>query len=525
MLFTFRLFVFSILLCLISSSLRAGGGDEWNSSFFVDKGFNILHEGLVTTSVRRSSSMSPHNFNGKESDEERATKKYNLLSWSKYLKTTPIIAERIVYDNDSSIEVSSSVKRYLDIVHQQEDTVSSGIPYWLDDAEKKSKLLELQINRDKYIEIVTAQLQTETDPFLKQRYIYLLVRLQHYSDRYEDVVSLYEKYKKDIQQPTEEVTHWINLLHAGALQHLGERAKSAYIFATTFRETKTKHLQSQINFRITTDEEWQDLLKLCKNDDEKALMHFMRAIRNNANSFQELEVIYKMAPNSTWFDNLLIRELEFVQFSKTPSLGANGLWLININKEVLIDSSSLSVFDEEQEFTEKQRRTEYLTQLSQFVALVLQEKKRTDLFLSHYASLYLRLLSEEPIDLFDIQAYKQHYAQDSRLLFTKGLELFVYLENLEEINETSEKIISDQLIEIKALDKEDNLSLDGNIMTYTYIKLAPLYLKANQPGKYYFAKNRGRINEDEILVGEIRGLLKLRKLDSPNFLEKRMINR
>ena len=534
----------TFLVCLLPATLHAGGGD-WNSPFYIDNGFNILHKGMVKTYIKRSSSLSPHNFNSEEYEERALTEQYNLAAWSEYLKTTPKVAKEIVYDFNPSeeisetnrspaIEIAPSLKRYLTIVRQQEEVVSGGVPYWLSGEEKQQAIKQRQTSRNESINTITKQLKTETDAFLRQRYVYLLLRLQHYSGQYQAVVDLYQQHYQDIASPKEasnrEVTHWINLLKAGALQRLGKRAESAYLFATTFRHTESKRLQAQINFKIKTDEEWDALLGLSENDDEKALMHFMRAIRTNANSLQELQAIYRIAPDSEWFDNLLIRELEFVQFARQRVFGgpAGGSKEV-LNKQILIDAigvvSGAKKSDQKVLTTQAQRRAEYIEQLSSFLSQVREDKKRKDLYLSDYASLYLKLLSSQSIGLSEVLDFQRQYAQDSRLTYSQGLDYFVYLENLKAIDESAEKIISKKIAAIEAINKdEDGKPLyNDDIMAYTYIKLEPMYFKTGQAGKYYIAKARGFVDEDEILIGEIKGLEALKKKPAPNLLEQRML--
>ena len=535
---------FALFVFLSPVTLQAGGGD-WNSPFYTDNGFNILHKGMVKTYIKRSSSLSPHNFNSEEYEERSLTEEYNLAAWSGYLNTTTKTAKAIVYDLNPSevssgtnshlgVEITPAIKRYLVIVRQQEEVVSGGVPYWLSAEEKQQAIKQRQTSRSESIEAITEQLKTETDVFLRQRYVYLLLRLQHYSGQYQAVVDLYQQYSKDIVSPEEaankEVTHWINLLKAGALQRLDKRAESAYLFATTFKQTESKRLQAQINFKIKTDAEWEELLSLSQNDDEKALMHFMRAIRTNANSLQELQAIYRIAPDSEWFDNLLIRELEFVQFARQRVSGARaGGSREVLNKQILIDAigvvSSAKVGDKKVLTTQAQRRVEYLEKLGVLLSQVQEDKKRKDLYLTDYASLYLKLLSGQSIGLAEVLAFQRQYAQDARLPYTQGLDYLVYIENLDAIDGEAEKVISKKIAAIEALNKdyEGKPMFNDDIMAYTYIKLEPLYFKTGQAGKYYIAKARGFVDEDEILIGEIKGLETLKKQSSPNLLEQRML--
>lgn len=195
---------------------------------------------------------------------------------------------------------------------------------------------------------------------------------------------------------------------------------------------------------------------------------------------------------------MLFRELEFAQFADRVPGNEAEPWLQasrGINKDVLIDD--LKAYEEAKTDEAKQklrdRRSQYLTQLSQLLDQVKQDKKRKDLFPSDYASLYLKVLSAQPIAAADVSAFLAAYpVHDPRLSYVKPLDHLAYLENLSAIDPTSEAALADNLTAVEALEKP--LNQEGgddeynnpykrrtqDIMTYTYAKLEPLYFNAKQ---------------------------------------------
>lgn len=509
--------------------------------FYYSKSLDILYSELVNPHFVRRRSYFPGSYNSDEYDEAQVTETYNLKAWGDYLKVSAEDAKAIVYErNEEKLATQPEVvKTYLGIVAQQEPLATQGDPRWLTKEEQQQQKEENAKLGSTVMAAIKQQLETEKDAFLRQRYAYLLIRALHYTGQYPEALTAYGQYAADIQQPDKEVAVWTGLLYAGALQRTGKRAEAAYQFATLLTKTDTKKLQAELNFSIKTDAEWSALMGLCKNNDEKALMHFVRALRVNANSLEELKSVYALAPDSGWFDAMLFRELEFAQFADRVPGNQEELWLQasrGINKDVLIDD--LDAYEQAKTEQAKQklrdRRSQYLTKLSQLVGQVRQDKKRKDLFLSDYAALYLKVLSAQPIAVADVRSFLAAYPNDPRLPYVKPLEHLVYLENLGTVDASSEAVIAEDLTAVEALEKPNNQEGEDDeynnaykrrtqdIMTYTYAKLEPLYFNAKQPGKAYLAKQRGNISLDDIKVGQIRELQALQAKSSPNRLEQKM---
>ena len=507
------------ILCICLSSLpltlNAGGG-EYYSSFYKDNGFNILYDGLLNeTRIARTSSQSPSVYNGVQYEQHDAKKTYNLLVWQRFLRKTTDEIEAIVYRGELSADLPIEVSDYLHFVQLQQPLVNPD-DVWNEIPAERAQRKQQQHNAvNQAIAAAEEKLKTVKTPFIRQRYVFLMIRLAHYSAQYDQALQLYARYTSDIDKLQNEVAQWIYSLRAGALQHIGKFAESAYAFAKVFSRTRSLKMSSHLDFRIKTDAQWDALMTLCKNNDEKALMHYMRALKSNANSLQELQQVYQLAPNSSWVNALLFRELEFVQFAR----GGNG----KLQTKILIDDVDRYAWSEKNQATPQKiaRRTDYLNKLSQIVATIKTDNKRRDLFLVDYATLYLRLLSQQPITIADVTDFQQKYAYTTRTQYTTGLAYFVYLENLKSIDANSEQTISTYLEKIQPKTKKEAWEVD-DVMDYTYNKLAPLYVKSKQKGKAYIAQHNGYIDPDEILVGQLRELNSLAQQENPHFLIKQM---
>lgn len=490
-------------LLLLPGQVLAGGGDYY-SPFYVDKSFNILPPALTKQRLYKRTSHFSGSYGAEEYGEVAERRAFNIKLWSDFLQRSPADTRPIVYEGKFPDDLDPEVKAYLTAAQAQQALVTQ-------------PQKDPQPYNEAIAKLQAALAQTDSD-FLRQRYVYLIIRLAHYSKQYDRVEQLYAEYAKQRQQPAAEISLWIDALYAGALQRNGERAQAVYRFAQLFKHSQTRRLEARINFVIKTDAEWQALLALCQDDDEKALMYFIRSLKNKANSLQELRTIYQLAPNSPWVDEALVRELEYVQFGKDyQPMPGGSRWqaVTTVDREHLITDSNVKPKLAEQA---KQRRTIYLTELDEIITQIRSDKQREDLFLSDFAVLYLKLLRQQPVTVAEVQALQAAYTDKARTKATKALEYFVYLENLQAIDNAAEEKISAYLAQLLPLYKgEGNYSNDRsnfktNILDYTYIKLEPLYLQQKadwQPAKTYAAKNRGTVVLDNMLVVELRDFQRL----------------
>lgn len=510
---------FVVFLISFPTLVFACGSFDYGT-YYIERGYNILHEGLVGSDFRRvtNSQLIPF-YHDKENTQLEITKKINIEEWASYLNKSKADAEKIIYTGENTDGLDTEMLQYLAFIRQVEPLVD----YYNSWERDKQKDILQKYNSG--IELAELSMQQTQSDFLKLRYFFGAMRLAHYSKQYDKEQILYEKYSGQLSAVKSEVQYWITALKAGMDQHQGKKAQSAYQFAKLFKESKTKRYTAYVGFSIKSDAEWKELIALCKDDDEKALMNFIRALKPKANSLQELKQIYELAPNSVWLDALLARELEYVQFAKQIKENRPGSWYsysLDMNKRMLIaDVDQYDVVTQKLAGQKVTRRSQYIDNLSQIVQQIKTEGKHTDIFLAEFADVYLKLLSQKPVSLEDVGKLQIKYVDDPRVDYLESLKLFVYLEHIPVINPQVESEISIYLERIKK-QEEGGLSFD-DILAYTYIKLEPLYEQEKTAFKHYISKYRGVFNPDNILVFEIRELKKLQEKADKNLLEKQML--
>ena len=145
---------------------------------------------------------------------------------------------------------------------------------------------------------------------LKWRYAFQIVRLLHYSGYWEEAMQAYDELASPLATAGNELMYyWTLSQYAGVLHGVEEKVRSSYLFAQVFDKCPSLRTPAWLSFDINSDLEWASLLAMCKTDEEKANLYFMRAIVPDAVGAQEIRAIQKIAHASEKTDLLLLREI------------------------------------------------------------------------------------------------------------------------------------------------------------------------------------------------------------------------
>ncbi len=150
--------------------------------------------------------------------------------------------------------------------------------------------------------------------YMKLRYAYQIIRLAHYAGLFSQALELYEKLVPKIdryESGYEEsiIPWWIEGHRAGALMGLGKRAEASYLYAKIFRYCSGRRLSAYQSFKIKTDGEWAECLKLCESDEERAMLYAIRASNPKSKAVEEMRAIYRLDPLNPELEGLLVQEI------------------------------------------------------------------------------------------------------------------------------------------------------------------------------------------------------------------------
>lgn len=145
--------------------------------------------------------------------------------------------------------------------------------------------------------------------YIRLRYAYQIIRLEHYSKNYAQVLSLYDLLMPQIDNDPSIIEYWIDGHRAGALMALGRNVEASYIFSKIFENCPSKAESAYRSFNIKTDEEWEQCLLLCQSDRERATLYVLRAQAADSKALEEMERIYQLDPKNRHLDNLMVEEI------------------------------------------------------------------------------------------------------------------------------------------------------------------------------------------------------------------------
>lgn len=461
----------ALLITLSYSKIIACTGG-WQEMYVKDEYYNFLQASMVHLDsdnplYQLSGSYSAHNerFDYFRQKKQEA----NIKAWHTYFKDELSKKEiKSIFYALNSIEKSHkrykkkntypAFTRYLAFLNRQNSYAQNNA----------------QENKQIYVELINdglKLLKEEQDPFLKERYLYLMMRLFHHQGNYQKTLNLYREYFNSVNANA--VVHeWIDALLAGSYQHLNLNLKANQLYAKIFKENKTNAHLGYYDFKIHSDLEWETLLSEAKDNDTKALYHFLRAMQWRNEPLFELEAIAKLAPTSVWFERL------------------NFMIMQDFQKQRYELMSQANTKDK----SFKNALQSYNLQKNHFINILNNIKKPS--FFTLYAKLYLETLDYKTLQTSDIVKLYALANTEERVY----VQLLSYMHGLHQLNSSAlidQKILYKQLkLLLPQLPKEKQKS----ILRYTALQLATLYPKNSLETHFneLFAKYK-TVNRHQIL--------------------------
>lgn len=161
--------------------------------------------------------------------------------------------------------------------------------------------------------------------FFKLKYAYQLVRLAHYSGRFEQAITLYDSLvaKNNVRSVLQPMSL---ALKAGALLRTGNPREAAYAYSRAFAASPVKRISNYISFDWCVsgkDIPMEDYLSLCRNNRERADMLALFGLNTPGNAFSILQQIHALDPASEVLEVLAVREINKLEEKYlTPNLSA-----------------------------------------------------------------------------------------------------------------------------------------------------------------------------------------------------------
>ena len=293
--------------------------------------------------------------------------------------------------------------------------------------------------------------------FLKLRYGFQLVRLQHYLKNYTDAIIDFDKYVEPLNDGSY-IYYRALEQKAGAYGGLERNAEACYNFSLVFDHLKDRKLICLRSFQFSDDTEWDSCMGLAKSSEEKATLYFMRALEPESNRLEEMKYIYSIHPSSDKLQLLIVRELakqehNVLEWNKTYPYSI-------LDNNILQEDNSLGYYA--------------------FITDVIKENKVSDIAFWQIAQAYICFLhgditrSKTIIDALKKQPLSKEYLNQ-----IAQIEYLNYLLAIKQVSTANEDYIPDAMSKIVPALNEYGEN-ETYIQEYTYSHLYRVYAINNQ---------------------------------------------
>ncbi|MBS7332504.1 MAG: hypothetical protein KIG88_02770 [Weeksellaceae bacterium] len=169
-----------------------------------------------------------------------------------------------------------------------------------------------QLDNLKVMNVLERSYKAESDPALKMRYAYQMVRFAHYSNQYIEAINLFNKYVVPLNQKS--VMYYYALdQKAGAERAVGNFIQANYDFFEVFSHTKNRKESAFNSMKVTQDLDYEQLLKNAKTNQEKIDLYLLIGYKDFNNPLAAMRQILKLDANAEQAKVLYARAINLVE--------------------------------------------------------------------------------------------------------------------------------------------------------------------------------------------------------------------
>lgn len=147
------------------------------------------------------------------------------------------------------------------------------------------------------------------DPFIKDRYVFQILKLLHYTGNYEEAMDFFESY---YPIPSSSLIYYRTLgYYAGAKRKTKAETEAKYLYAKIFDQCPPIRYQAYNDFKYIDQEEsqWKTSLALAKNNSERSAMWIAKNIYEYVIDIKALKELYENDSSSARLELALIKQL------------------------------------------------------------------------------------------------------------------------------------------------------------------------------------------------------------------------
>jgi hypothetical protein len=270
---------------------------------------------------------------------ERSSFAQNIRLWQHYTNAAVKLADihAVIYSDTEidGFDTDNSFINYLQNNNREEavkyiefaktvspyNRLSTSSSYWEED--KDEHWIKQQM---KLYKTALARIETSKDAMIQRRYAFLAMRLAFYVGEQAKIIELYHRFFAKVEE-RDLLDYWAMHFLTRTIEDPIERA---YLASLVFNGAADKRYISLRQFGQA--KELDEVFKRAKNDQERAGIWVLRAIRENGPTLDMLKKIYTLDPGHPDFDYLVLREITKLEdWILTPEYTA--YWFVEGQKE------------------------------------------------------------------------------------------------------------------------------------------------------------------------------------------------
>jgi hypothetical protein len=307
-----KFWIILISACTVSTAIVLACAGDWGPEY----GTSNFTPEIFVDSAYSPFFYSDQFYYGIGHDEAQITRwKYDLIpEWNSWLNKA-LSREQVDFllntagpqAIDSAAKTSPTSKKAADFFHylrlakQCEAYSLTPIPApWEQDSTQKKIPFDAR-GLDRLLE---QGLTTATDPFLRERYWFQLLRSRFYNGTPQGTIQVFDAYSQKFQKNK----LWYRCLAytAGAYRKLHDYAKANYYYSRVFDSCDELKTTAHYSFHPQEESDWQATLALCHTPEEKATLWQMLGIFYS-DPIRAIARIYDLDPRSEKLGLLLSR--------------------------------------------------------------------------------------------------------------------------------------------------------------------------------------------------------------------------
>jgi len=148
------------------------------------------------------------------------------------------------------------------------------------------------------VSILQLSIKHEKFNFIKERYAYQLIKLLRYNKKYLEASEVYKNHFS-YTAGRSVISYWAMDQYAGVLRKLGDTTSSNYYFLKVIINSPSKRISAFSSYNVRSQKEFDMLEKMCRSNEEKIFLFFMRANNRKSLILYEMDNIKNITVNDS----------------------------------------------------------------------------------------------------------------------------------------------------------------------------------------------------------------------------------